>query len=297
MSVTAVVKNCGILLESPYWDVPSQTFYFVDILGHTVHRYNPANGSHEQVNVGEMVGTVIKTKSGKIMLASKCRFAYLDWSTGALTTVANVDKDLPNNRFNDGKCDAKGRFWAGTMGPESSPAVVLPKQGSLFCLHPDKSVTKHAEDLDISNGIAWSLDNKIMYYIDSLTRMIEAFDFNLETGEISNRRPAVKLTDEEGLPDGMCMDTEGMLWLGCYSSSRVNRYNPITGEKLQTVMFPVTNITSCCFGGPNLDELYVTCSRAGISDEIVKNEQPLAASIFKVTGLGVTGFASNEFDD
>ncbi|XP_022089750.1 regucalcin-like [Acanthaster planci] len=297
VKIEVVVKNCGQLLEGPHWHAASQTLYFVDIYGNAVHRYRPADDRHEKVDVGENAGTIVTTASGKLVLAGKCRFSYLDWSTGALTTITKVDEDKPDNRFNDGKCDARGRFWAGTMGPEERPAEVRRRQGSLYCLHSDKSVTKHAKDLDISNGIAWSLDNKIMYYIDSLTGLIEAFDYDLETGKTSNRRAVVSVPKEEGLPDGMCIDHQGMLWLACFSKSRVNRYNPETGEKLQTIMFPATNITSCCFGGPNLDELYVTCSRMGISDEVVRNEQPLAGSLFKVTGLGVKGFASMDFAD
>ncbi|XP_038057263.1 regucalcin-like [Patiria miniata] len=297
IKIEAVVKNCGVLLEGPHWHAASQTLYFVDILGNTVHRYRPADSCHEKVNVGENAGTIVTTTSGKLLLAARLRFAYLDWSTGALTTVANVDADKPENRFNDGKCDAKGRLWAGTMGPEDKPVEVRRRQGSLYCLHTDKSVTKHAEDLDISNGIAWSLDNKIMYYVDTLTRLIEAFDYDLETGKTSNRRPAVKVAAEEGWPDGMCIDEQGMLWLACFSKAQIIRYDPTTGKKLQTIMFPTTNITSCCFGGPNLDELYVTCTRVGLSDEVVKKEQPLAGSVFRVTGLGVRGFAGADFAD
>ncbi|XP_072017372.1 regucalcin-like [Amphiura filiformis] len=286
-------RGSGALLEGPHWDPVTQTLLYVEIYSGKVHRYTPATDSVETVDVGEFVGAVVPTKSGKTIIAGRRHYAFLDWKTGALNRIAEIDADKPDNRFNDGKCDPMGRFWAGTMGPEDKPAQVRPKQGSLFCLHSDRTVTKHVENIDIANGMAWSPDRKTMYYIDSLAFGVDAFDYNKTTGALSNRRQVIAIPhEEEGFPDGMTIDEEGMLWVACFSKSRVNRYNPVTGDKLQMLTFPATNITSCCFGGPNYDILFVTSSSFQLT-----SDQPLAGSIFAVKDLGVKGLPSNTYHD
>ncbi|XP_033109590.1 regucalcin-like [Anneissia japonica] len=294
MAVEVVVRNCGKLLEGPHWDSASDTLLFVDISGRAVHRYDPNTGKNKTVQLGENVGAVVPTKDGRLLIAGRHTFSYLDWESGKLEPIAAVEPDKPNNRFNDGKCDPMGRFWAGTMGPEERPAEVLLHQGTLYCLHTDLTVKPHFDQISISNGMAWSLDHKTLYYIDTLLEYVDALDYDKETGEIKNRRHIIHAPVEEGLLDGMCIDAEGMLWIAMFQKSRVNRYNPNTGEKLQTIMFPATNITSCCFGGPNYDVLYVTASAEGLTDGELK-EQPLAGSVFKVTGLGVRGLPANVF--
>ncbi|XP_071964355.1 regucalcin-like [Antedon mediterranea] len=292
--VELVVKNCGKLLEGPHWDGANDTLLFVDILGNAVHRYHPQTDKLQSVKIDENVGAVVPTKDGRTLIAGRHAFLFLDWTSGKLDQITAVDSDKPDNRFNDGKCDPAGRFWAGTMGPEKTPAEVLLNQGTMYCLNTDLKVTSHFDQVNISNGLAWSLDHKTMYYIDSLPGYLDAFDYNKVTGEIKNRRHILKVPNDEGLLDGMCIDSEGMLWIAMFSKSKVNRYNPNTGEKLKTITFPATNVTSCCFGGKDYDELYVTVSAEGISEEELQ-KQPLAGSIFKVTGLGVRGLPANIF--
>ncbi|VFV40497.1 regucalcin-like [Lynx pardinus] len=176
----------------------------------------------------------------------------------------------------------------GTMAEETAPAVLERHQGSLYSLFPDHHVEKYFDQVDISNGLDWSLDHKIFYYIDSLSYSVDAFDYDLQTGKISNRRSVYKLEKEEQIPDGMCIDAEGKLWVACYNGGRVIRLDPETGKRLQTVKLPVDKTTSCCFGGKDYSEMYVTCARDGMDVEKLL-QQPQAGGIFKITGLGVKG--------
>ncbi|KAB0338481.1 hypothetical protein FD755_025241, partial [Muntiacus reevesi] len=182
------------------------------------------------------------------------------------------------------------RKWkkGSTMAEETAPAVLERRQGSLYSLFPDHHVEKYFDQVDISNGLDWSLDHKIFYYIDSLSYSVDAFDYDLQTGKISNRRSVYKLEKEEQIPDGMCIDVEGKLWVACYNGGRVIRLDPETGKRLQTVKLPVDKTTSCCFGGKDYSEMYVTCARDGLDSKGLL-QQPEAGGIFKITGLGVKG--------
>jgi len=218
--------------------------------------------------------------------------AHYDWDTKKVTVLHTVDQDK-KTRFNDGKCDPSGRLWCGTMGLETSPAVVEPGQGSLYSLEVDGSIQNHKGDISISNGLAWTEDNKTMYYIDSIPRKVFGYDFDIATGKISNERVVVDYGSKEnlmemGFPDGMAIDTEGKLWVACYIAGKVIRFDPETGKEITHVKLPARRTTSCCFGGKNYDELFVTCGRHGMTEE-EKAGYPLAGSVFRVTGLGVRG--------
>ncbi|XP_068929017.1 regucalcin-like isoform X3 [Petaurus breviceps papuanus] len=168
----------------------------------------------------------------------------------------------------------------GTMAEESSPGVREKEQGSLYTLFSDCSVVRQLDRLGISNGLDWSLDHQIFYHIDSLTYAVHAFDYDLQSGNIANRRLLYKLEEEERMPDGMCIDTEGKLWVACIDAGRIIRVDPETGKRLQTVKMPTPRITSCCFGGKDYSELYVTSASDGLSQEELIRE-PHAGEIFK----------------
>uniref|UniRef100_A0A8C1NPG8 Regucalcin n=1 Tax=Cyprinus carpio TaxID=7962 RepID=A0A8C1NPG8_CYPCA len=174
---------------------------------------------------------------------------------------------------------------AGTMGLDMKPDVT---DGALYTLLPDHSVVQHFDQVHLSNGLDWSLDHRIFYYIDSLAFMVEAFDYDIQTGGLSNRRTVYNMEKDEGIPDGMCIDTEGKLWVACYNAGRVLRIDPRTGKRLQTVKLPAEKTTSCCFGGKDYSDLYVTSAYAGMdADSLAKH--PEAGCTFKVSGLGVKG--------
>ncbi|XP_054771933.2 regucalcin-like isoform X1 [Lytechinus pictus] len=300
MSIEVVENNVGHLLEGPHWDQASGSLLYVDILGQTVSRYNPGTGNTVKVNIGKQVGAVIPTRSGRTLVAATHEIGFLDWDSGQIETLIEVEKDRAETRFNDAKCDSSGRLWVGTMGFESLPPglneKVLPGLASLYCLHPDKSLKTHLQGVGLSNGMAWAEDYKTMYYIDSFSGGVDAFDYDVASGTIANRRRVITIPKNEGFPDGMCIDSEGKLWVAHFMGAAVKRYDPLTGEKLRTVQLPTDIITSCCWGGANLDELYVTSSKLSLSEEKLK-AQDTAGYLFRVTGLGVKGVKAELFDD
>lgn len=223
------------------------------------------------------------------MVALHHGFASLDLETEELTIIHDPEAHLPGTRFNDGKCDPAGRFWAGTMSLGSDP----PGAGSLYVMDTDLSVRRALEKVTISNGIVWSLDHSTMYYIDTPTREVSAFDYDIETGAISNRRAAVTIPEGYGSPDGMAIDVEGMLWVAVWGSSEVSRWDPTSGELLQTISVPATQVTACAFGGPDLDQLYITTARIRL-DEQALADQPHAGGLFRARP-GVRGVEAYEF--
>ncbi len=275
--------------EGAIWDVGRGVLYWVDIMAGAVHVFDPASGKDRFVSVGEPVGTVVPRRAGGVAVAVKRGFAALDLDSGRFDMLAVPNAHPAENRFNDGKCDPAGRFWAGTM------ATSGPREGraSLYCLFPDRSVKKMLDGVTTSNGIAWSLDRKTMYYIDTPTLTVWAFDYDEETAAISNRRPAVSAPKEMGYPDGMTIDAEGMLWVAYWQGARVARWDPKSGRLLQTIRVPADLATSCAFGGPKLDALYITTARMGLKPEALAS-QSHAGGIF-VAYPGAMGVKAFEF--
>lgn len=299
MPIVTVVKDaCSTIGEGPHWDETTECLYYVDIEAKSVLRWNSVTGENQKITLDKTIGFVVPWKKGGVIIGLGQTISHLDWDTEKITILHEVDQGK-YTRFNDGKCDPRGRIWAGTMGLEKQAAVVEPEQGSLYCLYTDGSIKKQVENVTISNGLAWSSDNKTMYYIDSIPRCVYAFDYDIETGNINNQRIAVQLekgTEKTiGYPDGMTIDTEGKLWVACFFGGRIIRFDPETGLQIGAVEMPGLRITSCCFGGKNYDEVFVTCSRHGSSlDELMKF--PLSGSVFKVTGLGVQGCPSHMYE-
>ncbi|ELU03646.1 hypothetical protein CAPTEDRAFT_91279 [Capitella teleta] len=301
MSVSVLLPNvCSTIGEGPHWDEASQCLYFVDIYAKTVLCWDSKTDKVSKHELGESsVGFIIPRQNGGAVVGVGRKICFLDWLTGKVELIHEVEKDGIGNRFNDGKCDPSGRLWAGTMGFEHSSGVPQLKMGKLFSLEEDLKLKTKLDEIDISNGLAWSADHKTMYYIDSIPRKVFAFDFDLESGAISNRRTCVdfgNITDSDlGIPDGMCIDTEEKLWVACFNGSKVVRFDPITGAQMRVIEFPATKITSCCFGGANFDELFVTSCKYGVSEEEFMKEQPMAGSVFRVIGLGVKGLPAVKF--
>ncbi|HVX49230.1 MAG TPA: SMP-30/gluconolactonase/LRE family protein [Chitinophagaceae bacterium] len=278
-----------LLGEGPVWDAANNCLYWVNILPGDIHRLCLTNSAHTIVNVGQMVGAVALRKNGGLVAAMQHGLYFVDFDNKTLQPITAPEAGIPTNRFNDGKCDAAGRFWAGTMPfNEKEPA------GSLYMLDKNLSVTKKIEGVTISNGMAWNSDNTVMYFIDTPTRYIVAYDFDLATGSISNKRIAVDVHHEKGYPDGMTIDCDGMLWVAYYGGWQVIQYNPRTGAALQKIDFPVANITCCTFGGDGLNNLFVTTARKELSAEALA-QQPLAGSVFVVKNIGSTGVLPNAF--
>ncbi|XP_022619770.1 regucalcin [Seriola dumerili] len=294
VNVECVVKASALIGEGPVWEESEQTLLFVDIAGQKIHRWSPTTNQIQSVETGDMVGFAVPRRSGGYAAGVGRSIVAVDWLTQKLTSLVEVDEDKPNNRLNDGKVDPFGRLLAGTMAKEQRPAEVQKQQGSLFSVTSDFTVTKHLSQVDISNGLDWSLDQKTFFYIDSLSLTVDAFDYDSNSGRLGNRRVVYRMEEGEGLPDGMTVDAEGRLWVACYNGGRVINIDPATGVRLQTVSLPVMKTTSCCFGGPDYSDLYVTSASLGL-DQSESSQQPLAGHTFRVRGLGVKGRPSNSF--
>ncbi|HZS04605.1 MAG TPA: SMP-30/gluconolactonase/LRE family protein [Blastocatellia bacterium] len=284
-------QDNALLGEGPVWDWRSQRLFWVDIEGFAVHIWSPALREHGVIHTGQYVGSLAVRKSGGLIVALKSGFAALDPETGEITPVADAESYLPGNRFNDGKCDPAGRFWAGTMALDEKNGK---GKGTLYCLDADLTVQRKVPGVTISNGLAWTSDERTMYYIDSPTQKVIAYDYDKATGDISNPRTAVDVPAKEmGYPDGMTIDGEGMLWVAHWDGGRVCRWNPQTGEELAEIKVPASRPTSCVFGGENFDTLYITSARTRLGEEKLA-AQPLAGSVFKCRP-GVRGLPMNEF--
>jgi len=285
--VKLLVDAHALVGEGPIWDEEKGVLYWVDILSSMVYEYNPATGENRSYHIGQHVGTVVPRASGGLMLALANGFAAFDPATQQVTLLADPEADRPENRFNDGKCDPAGRFWAGTMAYADQST-----QGSLYRMDTDFSVHKMLGDIGISNGIVWSLDSKTMYYIDSVAHTVRAFDYDAATGDIRNERVIIR-TDGMGLPDGMAIDAEGMLWVAHFGGSCVRRWHPHTGEVLDTIPMPASQITACAFGGADYATLYITSAATGLDDADLQRE-PHAGGLFAVSP-GVKGVPTFKF--
>ncbi len=275
-AVELLVDAHALVGEGPLWDERLQVLYWVDILNSKVYVYDPATGENRGMDVGQHVGTVVLREAGGLMLAVQQGFASFDPESQDLSLIANPEAHVTGNRFNDGKCDPGGRFWAGTMAYED------PKDsGGLYRLDTDLSVHTIFDGVGISNGIVWSLDHTTMYYIDTLRQNVRAYDYDNDTGDIANERVAVAVPDDAGMPDGMAIDADGMLWVAHYGGSRVCRWNPHSGALMEKIDLPVTQVTACAFGGANLDTLYIT-SAAQQLDAADLARQPLAGGLFAI---------------
>jgi sugar lactone lactonase YvrE len=245
----------AILGEGPSWDVSSNKLYWVDIRGSQLHVYDPMTEKTQTYDLSQFVCSVVPRQKGGVVLALNHGFYSMDFHTSELELLVKVETDT-NIRFNDGKCDPAGRFWAGTMAINHEKG-----KGKLYCLDTDGSVRLMLEGVTISNGLGWSPDHQTMYYIDTPTRKVFAFDYDVVTGNISGQRNIVEIPNGEGEPDGMAVDEEGMIWVAQIGGAIVSRWNPATGERLQIVELPVPRVTSCTFGGTNLTDLFITTAK------------------------------------
>ena len=270
---------CSVLCElgeSPIWS--SGCLFWVDILGKSLKCLHP-NGAVSAQDLAQMPGAVAPRRSGGLVGALHHGFALIDG--GHLHPLLDPQPHTPPTRFNDGKCDAWGRFWAGTMGMMGAK-----RAGALYRLDPDRTVHIMLRDIGCSNGLAWDAVGEHMYYIDSSTGCVEVFDFDGASGQISGRRVLVNFAGE-GIPDGMTIDAEGNLWVALWGGGKVVCHDAENGARLTEIELPVSQVTSCTFGGAELDVLYVTSARVGLDAQALK-EQPLAGATFH-TKPGVRG--------
>ena len=279
-----------MLGEGPVWDAANNAILWVDIMGCAIHVLDRKNNAFQSIATPSMIGSFALCNDGNIIAALQEGFVFINRNTGEINAIGDPEKQLQGNRFNDGKTDPAGRFWAGSMSLTGETGT-----GSLYMVDQQLQVKKQVENVSISNGLCWSLDNRFFYYIDTPTMEVVRFDYDNATGEISNKTTVITIPAKEGYPDGMTIDSQGMLWIAHWEGWQVARWNPFTGEKIDAIQLPVSLVTSICFGGENMDEMYITSARVGLTDEQLA-EEPLAGSSFVIQHSGYTGFKFTPFN-
>jgi len=259
--------------EAPHWDERTKTLLFVDLTAGTVFRYGQSGAKLGSFPVGQEVGAVVPRRRGGLVLAVRDGIATVSDSGEGFELTSPVERDIPGNRMNDAKCDPAGRLFAGTTAFDFSP-----HSAALYRVESDWSFEQIVPDATQSNGIAWSPDGGRMYFIDSATQGVDVFDFDVGAGAASNRRRLVTIERAHGVPDGMTTDSRGNLWVACFGGAAVRCYSP-AGALLDEILFPVTQVTSCAFGGPDLADLYVTSAAYRLSAVQLKKE-PHAGATF-----------------
>ncbi|MFB2839290.1 SMP-30/gluconolactonase/LRE family protein [Floridanema evergladense] len=284
-SVQNVLNARARLGESPVWDVENQRLFWVDVYNHRVHLFDPATRHDRFFDVGDVVSAIQKAGSDRLLIALSKSLAFLDLQTGEITPISEVQFPHPQTRFNDGKCDSQGRFWIGSICEASG-------QATLYRYDPDGSLQIMERGLTISNGLGWSPDESTFYLTDSAQHKIYAYDFEVETGTISDRRVLIDLSDEGVEPDGLAIDSEGNLWSALWNGWCVACFNS-KGEEIFRVRMPVQRPTSVAFGGTNLTDLYITSASIGLSQKEIQQE--ITAGDLFCLPTNSTGMPSHQF--
>lgn len=271
--------------EGPLWSSKEQALYWVDILGYRLHRYASGEEQRSWQLDQEISAIAERANAQGLVITQRHGFATFNPATEELVPLARPETDLPGNRFNDGKCDRAGRFWAGTMDFSAQKS-----SGSLYCLSSDGNCTRIDSAYIVANGPAWSSDDKTLYHNDSVKGHVYAFDFDLESGVVSNKRLFLQFEEQDGSPDGMATDAEGGLWIAHWGAGKVTRHDA-RGKVTQTLTLPCSQVSSCTFGGPDLRTLYITTAAVGLSAQQLEQE-PLAGGLFAVN-MEIAGVPAN----
>lgn len=273
--------------EGPLWSAREQALYWVDILERRLHRLT-ANADRHTWQFDEEISSVAEraNKEG-LIVTLRHGFAFFDPATAKLERLVQPESHIPGNRFNDGKCDRLGRYWAGTIDFNCTAPT-----GSLYCLSPDFTYAKMDSGYAVTNGPAWSLDQKTMYHNDSNQGLVYAFDFDLETGNLFSKRIFLKFEKEDGSPDGMTTDAEGGLWIAHWGAGKVTRHDA-EGRVTQTIPLPCSHVTSCAFGGADFKTLYITTARTGLTEQQLET-CPLSGGVFAIQ-TEIPGVPANLF--
>jgi sugar lactone lactonase YvrE len=250
------------LAEGALWNHQTQTLWWVDIENGIFHIFNPETGKNTSYRVKQRIGTVVPDQNGHAIVALQDGIYRLLLKDGSLELLARADYDPEKFRFNDGKCDPAGRFWVGTMALDGSKETA-----ALYRMDHDYRLTKVLEGITTSNGIVWTADKKKMYYIDTPTQQVREFDYDLYSGNIRFMRVAVQIPTSLGSPDGMSIDENGNLWIAHWGGRGIYCWNPHSGELITKVEVDAKNVTSCAFGGPLLNQLFITTAMIGLSEE------------------------------
>lgn len=261
--------------EGPIWDPYRKLLFWVDLTGGTLFALDPLTKRLHSKSFQEPVCAVAPSGSGPLLVAFAKRIARLEWPSGRIREIVQVEPNLHENRCNDGKLDPAGRFWIGTMSGDGT----VPGAGSLYRLEGDGTLTRVLHNLTIANGMGWAPDGRTMYFIDSPTREVWAFAFDFNSSAISQQRTVVRVPAHLGLPDGMTVDRNGKLWVAHWGTGCVCQWDPTTGDLLQTIGTGCPHTTSCAFA-ENGQTLYITTSRLGLSEKALR-EFPNSGGLYR----------------
>ena len=281
-TATLIYDAKATLGEGPVWEQTKEFLFWVDIEGCRLHAHKPLSNKNESWDFNEMIGAAVPMENGKILLAMESGLSTFDFTsqnTTSLGVLTNTDTEM---RMNDGKVGPNGNFWIGSMHKGFKP-----RAGNLYRVSKNLETKIQVPETTISNGMAWSLDHTRFYYIDSPEHRVFVFDYDIKTGHIEHRRVLFTIPESMGTPDGMCIDNEGMLWIAHWGGSCVRRWNPDTGKVIEKIAVDAPLVTSCCFGGKNLNTLYITTASSGMTKKELE-DSPLSGGLFshetKVSG-------------
>eukprot|EP01061_Rhynchopus_euleeides_P011005 TRINITY_DN20575_c0_g2_i1.p1 TRINITY_DN20575_c0_g2~~TRINITY_DN20575_c0_g2_i1.p1 ORF type:complete len:329 (+),score=109.14 TRINITY_DN20575_c0_g2_i1:72-1058(+) len=294
--VTQIAHTGDLLGESPVWCPDRQELFWVDILGLKVHTYTPATSTTRTVSTDVQVGCIAITKGTHSTFAAGTYegVGFLDSDTGAFTKVVDPERHKPANRFNDGKVDPQGRFIVGSMYTQRPKKI---GSANLYRWSGGKTIERveAVGDVTTSNGLGWTKEGDKFYYIDSPTMRIMEYTYDAETGVQGPGRVAVSMSDTVlGAPDGLSVDEEGNIWVAVFRAGKVVRYDPSTSEVLAIIELPCVHVTSCCFGGLNMDRLFITTAKGSTMEEVQVNNNRTAGALF-AADVGVRGVTISEF--
>lgn len=290
MDIQCVVEAKALLGEGTCWDAKAQCLWWLDIWGRTIHRYAPITGQSQTFRSPQMPGCLAVRAQGGLVLGMADGFHFFDPSKESFRPIVDVEGDIPQTRMNDGKTDRQGRFWSGSMfEAEGQPARPI---ASLFRLNENLECNKAAEGFTCSNGLAWSPDSRTLYFSDSATPYVWAWDFDPSSAEMDRKRVFIDLSSQQAICDGATVDAEGCYWLTQPFKGKVQRYDP-SGQLMRTIDFPVDVPTCCEFGGPSLDTLYVTTATLRRAPSQLRS-QPWAGGLLAMD-VGAKGLAAAPF--
>jgi sugar lactone lactonase YvrE len=288
MTASLLYRCDCILGEGAFWHEARQSFFWIDIERKRLYEYLIQSKKVNTWSFQHRPSMIALDTQGQLILTFQGGLARFDLQTEHLHWLIEIEKDILDNRTNDGAVDRAGRLWIGTMNVHFKDAA-----GTLYCISNDLSLIKKVEGLTIPNGLVWSLDDRTMLHIDSPSRKVQAYSFDNKTGAIAFERTAVTIPSEMGSPDGMSIDEEGMLWIAHWDGFGVYRWNPVTGKLMDKIEVPVPQVSSCAFGGPDYDQLFITTARERFSAELIA-KYPDSGSIY-IARPGVRGVRKNVF--
>jgi len=287
--VACVVPAHALLGEGPVWDPGEQALWWVDIRRPSVHRYVPQTGAAEAWPMPEEVGSLAlrRDRGLGLLVALRSGFAFFDPATGAVDRRGGPEPDQPDNRLNDGKCDRRGRFWVGSMHVSGRQPT-----GALYRLDPDLAWQRVLDGITVPNSLAFAPDDRTLYFADTPSRRIVAYEFDLDRGTLGSSRIFATVPEDAGYPDGSTVDAQGFLWNAHWDGGRLTRYAP-DGRVDRVVPLPVARPTCCAFGGPALDVLYVTTASIRLGEADLAR-QPWAGGLLALD-VGVRGLPEPRF--